>query len=47
MNSNVSNTWVYDASLESRTPIAALMDKPLPQIPLKPASSTILADKPL
>jgi hypothetical protein len=40
-------TCVYEASFESLTPIAADILKPDPQIPLKPVSSTILADKPL
>src|SRR5687767_5423963 len=47
MNSRTSSTCVHEASLLSRTPRAAEMLRPLPQIPLKPASSTILAERPL
>lgn len=36
MNSNTSSTCVQVASLLSRTPIAAEMDRPLPQIPWNP-----------
>lgn len=36
MNSMTSTTWVHEASLLSRTPSWADMDKPLPQMPLKP-----------
>ncbi len=47
INSSTSKTCVQEASLLSRTPRAAEMERPLPQIPLKPASSTIFADNPL
>ena len=46
MNSSISSTWVQEASLLSRTPSAADMDRPDAQMPLKPASSTIFADMP-
>ncbi len=46
MNSSTSSTWVQDASLLSRTPSAADMDRPDAQMPLKPASSTILEEMP-
>ena len=41
------HTCVQEASLLSRTPREAEMDRPLPQIPLKPASWTIRALRPL
>ena len=47
MNSNTSKTWVHDASLLSRTPMADDMVSPEAQIPLNPASSTIFAERPL
>ncbi len=47
MNSMTSRTWVQLASLLSRTPSCAEIERPLPQIPLKPASSTIRAERPL
>ena len=42
-----SKTWVQLASLLSLTPNWALIDSPLAQIPWKPASYTIFADRPL
>ena len=47
MNSKTSSTWVQDASLLSRRPSVAEMDRPDAQTPANPASSTTLADKPL
>src|SRR5688572_10168589 len=47
MNSRTSRTWVQDASLLSRTPSAAEMLNPLPQMPLNPASSAMRAERPL
>src|SRR5213080_4208008 len=47
MKSKISSAWVQLASLQSRTPSAADIDKPLAQIPAKPASSTIFALRPL
>ena len=47
MNSSTSSTCVQLASLLSRTPSAAEIESPLPQMPLKPASSAILALRPL
>src|SRR5689334_23217409 len=47
MNSSTSRTWVQDASLLSRTPSAADIERPDAQIPAKPASSTIFAESPL
>ena len=46
MNSSTSRTWVQEASLLSRTPSAAETVRPDAQMPGKPASSTILADRP-
>jgi hypothetical protein len=47
MYSRTSSTCVQLASLESRTPSDAEIDRPLAQIAPKPASSTILALRPL
>jgi hypothetical protein len=47
MNSSTSTTWVQLASLLSRTPSCAEIDRPEAQIPLKPASRTMRADRPL
>jgi hypothetical protein len=47
MNSAISTTCVQLASLQSRRPRLAAMERPLAQIPSKPASSTILALRPL
>ena len=47
MYSRTSITWVHDASLESRRPRLAEMDRPEAQIPRKPASSATLAERPL
>src|SRR3954470_10113217 len=47
MNSSTSRNWVHDASLLSRTPRDAEIDRPDAQMPWKPASSTIFADRPL
>lgn len=46
MYSTASTICVQLASLLSRTPSAAEMDRPLAQMPWKPASATILADSP-
>eukprot|EP01043_Picozoa_sp_COSAG02_P101915 COSAG02_NODE_37943_length_435_cov_1.044643_1_plen_80_part_10 len=46
MYSTASTICVQLASLLSRTPSAAEMDRPLAQMPWKPASSTILAESP-
>ena len=47
MNSSISRTWVQEASLLSRTPSAADIERPEAQMPSNPASSTILAESPL
>ena len=47
MNSSISRTCVQLASLLSRTPNCADIARPLAQIPAKPASSAILALRPL
>ena len=47
MNSSMSTTWVQEASLLSRRPSMAEIDSPEAQMPRKPASSTILAERPL
>ena len=47
MNSSTSSTCVQDASLLSRNPSEAEIDRPDAQMPANPASSTILADSPL
>ena len=47
MNSTTSSTWVQLASLLSRTPIAAEIERPLPHRPRKPASSAMRAERPL
>ena len=47
MNSSISSTWVQEASLLSRTPSAADIERPEAQMPSKPASSTIFAESPL
>jgi hypothetical protein len=47
MNSRISRTCVQDASLLSLTPSAAETARPDAQMPRKPASSTIFADRPL
>jgi hypothetical protein len=46
MNSSTSITCVHDASLLSRTPSAAEIDRPDAQIPLNPDSSAIFAESP-
>src|SRR4030095_16317558 len=46
MNASPSRTWVQEASLLSRTPSAAETVRPDAQMAGKPASSTILADRP-
>src|ERR1700723_3238868 len=47
MNSSISTTCVQLASLLSRTPNCAEIDSPDAQMPLKPASRTMRADRPL
>ena len=48
MNSSISRTWVQEASLLSRTPSAADMERPRgPDCPSNPASSTIFPESPL
>src|SRR5918993_2681045 len=47
MNSSTSRNCVQDASLLSRTPSEAEIDRPDAQMPWKPVSSTIFADRPL
>src|SRR5262245_58264716 len=47
MNSSTSSTCVHDASLLSRRPRLAEIDRPDAQMPGNPASSTIFADRPL
>jgi hypothetical protein len=47
MNSTTSRTCVQLASLASRTPSDVAIERPLAQIPPKPASSTIFAERPL
>ena len=47
MNSSISRTWVQEASLLSRTPSAADIERPEAQMPSNPASSTIFAESPL
>ena len=47
MNSSISRTWVQEASLLSRTPSAADIERPEAQMPSNPASSTIFPDSPL
>src|SRR4051812_32888854 len=47
MNSSTSRNCVQEASLLSRTPSDAEIDSPDAQMPWKPASSTIFADRPL
>ena len=46
MNSSTSRTCVQEASLLSRTPSAADTVRPDAQMPGKPASSTIFAERP-
>src|SRR5258706_16189650 len=47
MNSSRSSACVQDASLLSRRPRLAEIDRPDAQMPGKPASSTIFAERPL
>jgi hypothetical protein len=47
MNSRMPTTWVQLSSLLSRTACCADSARPDPQMPLKPASSTMRADRPL
>ena len=44
---HIGNTGCNATDEESRTPMAADIESPLPHIPLNPASSTILALNPL
>src|SRR6185312_5246237 len=47
MYSTTSSTWVQLASLLSRTPSDAEIDRPLAQRPSKPASAAMRAERPL